>query len=111
MSISEQIRDLKAAGLTNQEIVEQLDCSLQHVYSTMWNDRNRDRRLNNQREYYRRNHVPAEPRFWSDEESRRLIKLRRMGLTFTQLAKKFGTSRNAVAGRIHRLLERDQQSA
>lgn len=40
---------------------------------------------------------------WTPEDDRRLLKLRTWGWTFGQIALAFGTTRNAIAGRIYRL--------
>ena len=95
MSKAAQIRELIDAGLTNREIAEQVGKKPNHIRAvrSKWKKVEwKEIKVRDMGTY----------RSWSPDEIQVLDRLSRSGLTYSQLAEKFGCTRNAIAGRLNR---------
>ena len=110
ISLSALIADAVEAGLTPAEVRQEYEfIRPQTVYSIHWRCRNRERFAAIAARWRRKHAKKLVPGSivgkwdWTSEEEARLIDLRAEGHSMTQIGRHLGRTRDAIAGKIHRL--------
>lgn len=105
MTKREIIREKLKIGVPYRQIADDVGVSVNYVYSTIWQQRDPEKkRVWNRRSYHRtKSQWPLNARReWTKEDSYRAKAMKREGLSFSQIARKLGRSRNSVAGHLQR---------
>ena len=105
MTKADKMREMMAQGLGSGEIARRLGISVQEACNFIWRERNRARFNETKNKRYAKVNAGRDRIYepWDKERRRRLQALRKRGLTFSELAEKFGTTRGAIAGQLHRM--------